>query len=383
MTDYDRFIVRVGTFRATTWCGHSDEVSPLVCARFGWKNVEFDVLQCDDCKTILPFVERDSEDDDDPRTDAEYYADLLQSSHCVDCPWRSRSCPVEYLRLQIQPLEKTIKQFLNRFDAIDRLWDVPVFPSPVLQEQENLELLSEFLDQRQKLKFEDSVEVNLEDLKNRTQIQMILALFGWELHWNLNFVFIPEGDEVSFPPKFSLGFENNPESSGICFGRQSYLICGFCNAKIGLWSCKTTSSSIKINPFQILMKQKKTKKSPKEAPTKTGLKRSRDESILQKQDKPKYSFLEKRPIFGMKKFAKTVFPVDVAIPVSAAKTGSTVKVQEQDFSMCHPVHTESLFDPLEHHRPFCPYLKDWKRLLTAITHGYPPADMSNSQSSDF
>lgn len=378
MTDYDRFIARVRTFRATTWCGHNEDVSPLVCARFGWKNVEFDVLQCDDCKTVLPFIERCPEDDDDPRTDVEYYTDLLQSSHCVDCPWRSRSCPVEYLRIQIQPLEKTMKEFLTRFDVFDKLWDVPVFRSPVLQEQENLELLSEFLERRQKLKFENSVGVNLEDLKNRTRIQMILALFGWELHWNLNFVFLPEGNEISIRPKFSLGFENNPEHTGLCFGRQSYLICGFCNAKIGLWSCKTTSS-IKINPFQTLMKQKK---SLKEAP-KTGLKRSRDESILQKQEKSKYSFLDKRPIFGMKKFAKTVFLENDEVPVSVLKTGSTAQEQEQDFSMCHPVHTESLFDPLQHHRPFCPYLKDWKRLLTAITEGYPSADMSNSQSCDF
>eukprot|EP00210_Caulerpa_lentillifera_P006833 g6532.t1 len=363
MTDYDQFIARASTFHPTTWCGHSDAISPLVCSRFGWRNVAFDVLQCDDCGIIYPFIERNP-DEDDERTDTEYYEALLQNSHDKDCPWRRRSCPPAFLRLQLQSMEETVEKFLNRFDAFDRLWDFPVFTDPVLQEQENLTLLLEFLNRRQNAKYEDSTLFQLEDGKNRTRRQMILALLGWELNWSSKFVFLLEEAENFILPKYSLGFENDPLSTGVCFGRQTYLTCRICNAKIGLWSVKT-NPDCDISMFQTLSGQKKSIKGP----LSTGVKRPREEVVPQKQQKPKYSFLEKRPIFGMKKFARTVLPEKtepVAVPV---KTGGSDEKQQQDFSACHPVHAEYLFDPIGYHRPFCPYLQEWQILLATITEG--------------
>lgn len=51
--DYEGFLERVRTFKISTWCADSSEISPLECARHGWINTGYDVLTCQACGSML------------------------------------------------------------------------------------------------------------------------------------------------------------------------------------------------------------------------------------------------------------------------------------------------------------------------------------------
>ena len=47
----EEFFKRVGTFEPGLWT--VDPISPLVCASWGWKLIEKDVLQCVSCHEVI------------------------------------------------------------------------------------------------------------------------------------------------------------------------------------------------------------------------------------------------------------------------------------------------------------------------------------------
>lgn len=53
LRSYESFLQRFETFSSLTWFGKPAELNPLICARFGWENVEVDMLQCVSCKVFL------------------------------------------------------------------------------------------------------------------------------------------------------------------------------------------------------------------------------------------------------------------------------------------------------------------------------------------
>ena len=51
--DRDSFIKRVHTFKSSTWFAKPSWLSPIICACYGWVNVDVDVLHCVGCQSVL------------------------------------------------------------------------------------------------------------------------------------------------------------------------------------------------------------------------------------------------------------------------------------------------------------------------------------------
>ncbi|XP_074997920.1 zinc finger C3HC-type protein 1 isoform X2 [Calonectris borealis] len=49
----EAYFSRVETFTPLKWAGKPHELSPLVCAKYGWTNVECDMLKCSSCQAFL------------------------------------------------------------------------------------------------------------------------------------------------------------------------------------------------------------------------------------------------------------------------------------------------------------------------------------------
>ncbi|KAM9635040.1 zinc finger C3HC-type protein 1 isoform 2-T3 [Morphnus guianensis] len=49
----EAYFSRVETFTPLKWAGKPRELSPLVCAKYGWTNVECDMLKCSSCQAFL------------------------------------------------------------------------------------------------------------------------------------------------------------------------------------------------------------------------------------------------------------------------------------------------------------------------------------------
>ncbi|MEE6526051.1 hypothetical protein FKM82_026452, partial [Ascaphus truei] len=49
----DAFLSRVESFSSLKWAGKPAELSPLICAKYGWSNTECDMLKCSSCNAFL------------------------------------------------------------------------------------------------------------------------------------------------------------------------------------------------------------------------------------------------------------------------------------------------------------------------------------------
>ena len=53
--NHKQFLKRVSTFNALKWHIRRKDVSPLFCARYGWKCVQINTLQCCGCGTEIKY----------------------------------------------------------------------------------------------------------------------------------------------------------------------------------------------------------------------------------------------------------------------------------------------------------------------------------------
>lgn len=360
MSDYDTFRKRLATFDALKWIGHPIEASPLKCARYGWRNEAYQILQCDACHEVFPLsVTRRRKRPSDLNA---FFDDLFLTKHKAACVWRQGPNPEEFAHLPLEPLEIISKEFLERFDAFCILWDLPDLEEGFLQEamKSRFERLAEFLYNRwtQSMDQREIQRWNIV-LKHRTRSQAFLALLGWELKWAPNFVYLNKED-MRFS-SFSKGQTNDPKETEICFGHQSFLTCSICNAKIGLWTFKTRAD-LDAESFREMSKK---------------LKRSKDVPFFPKMEERKEKEPEKveivlnpavfrRPAFGLRGFTK-VQAVELPLIPKPNIEEESIKLQTWDPSkFVHPVSSMHRLHVVERHRFFCPYKTEWSNLLKVL-----------------
>nr|CAD2168665.1 unnamed protein product [Meloidogyne enterolobii] len=88
---WEKYRQRLATFDLKSRILLSKEVSPVECARHGWKNIRDDFLQCDDCEKIL-CVKMPVGEDITNRVFNRciwYIQRRLVEAHTVICPWRT------------------------------------------------------------------------------------------------------------------------------------------------------------------------------------------------------------------------------------------------------------------------------------------------------
>lgn len=86
---------RISTFKISTWFGKPQQLSPIICARYGWENIGINIIKCSACKNKIQVPESISENDIDK------YVGQLDEAHDELCPWKSNPTPESLLNLEI------------------------------------------------------------------------------------------------------------------------------------------------------------------------------------------------------------------------------------------------------------------------------------------
>ena len=364
---YAEFLKRLATFSPTTWIGVSLNASPLVCARYGWRNAAFQILKCDTCGAEFP-LPSDYTAAPDSNGAAPKIEALLSQRHKEGCIWKNNPNQLSYTHLQLSPLEEASRDFLERLDGLNCMWDLPKINDLESDEtQEEMKHLLEFLHER-RMKYATKCEFDENEsdvLKRRLKVQMILALLGWNLKWTSRLVYTDA--ENGGVPSFVEGQENNPSKTRLCFARQCYIACHLCNAKIGLWNYQTEAPLDKKQFQQLLEKLKK----PEDTPILSGIKRKRKAESEAKETGLKSSSLQ-GPAFGLKRFKRTR-EADMqhllklqSITRSTSTIHTLMREEEEEDSRFSPILSGPELSAVQAHRFFCPFRTDWGSLLKAL-----------------
>ena len=177
--DWDLFIKRVHSFKPSLWFAKPYWLSPVICARYGWVNVDIDLLRCVGCRAVL--VVRTSSSFDP----AIYAAcqkrlkdQLKRTAHHPCCIWPS--CPTPELIIlahgssgnQTAVLEDFINKALLLYAAGK---DLPAIEQSALNISESdITALSSLV--RNSPEFLHDAEI-----PGALQSAVLLALTGWDL----------------------------------------------------------------------------------------------------------------------------------------------------------------------------------------------------------
>jgi hypothetical protein len=90
------FLDRVASFGVATWFAKPLCISPLACARFGWRNTATDLLQCAQCERVLCFRIDLKLSQQGAEAVAARFAGQLESAHGETCPWSHNASPESF-----------------------------------------------------------------------------------------------------------------------------------------------------------------------------------------------------------------------------------------------------------------------------------------------
>ncbi|XP_066218772.1 zinc finger C3HC-type protein 1 isoform X1 [Saccopteryx leptura] len=125
-TSKEAFFSRVETFSSLKWAGKPPELSPLVCAKYGWVTVECDMLKCSSCQAFLCASLQPAFDFDRYKERCAELKKALCIAHEKFCFWPDSPSPVYFPtdRFGMLPLgEPTVlvNEFLDRFQSLCHL----------------------------------------------------------------------------------------------------------------------------------------------------------------------------------------------------------------------------------------------------------------------
>ncbi|XP_009078544.1 PREDICTED: nuclear-interacting partner of ALK, partial [Acanthisitta chloris] len=209
----EAYFSRVETFTPLKWAGKPHELSPLVCAKYGWINVECDMLKCSSCQAFLCVNLQLALDFSTYKERCEELKKALCTSHEKFCFWPDSPCPDRFALLLVDEPRALFQDFLDRFQSLCQL---------------ELQLPS--------LKPEDLKTMSLTEEK----ISLLLQLIGEELEHKTT-----EGEKP--PVKFATevlqvhvpacilalcGWTCSAASGSV---HLSVITCSRCMRKVGLW----------------------------------------------------------------------------------------------------------------------------------------------------
>ncbi|XP_051468387.1 zinc finger C3HC-type protein 1 isoform X2 [Apus apus] len=194
----EAYFSRVETFTPLKWAGKPHELSPLVCAKYGWTNVECDMLKCSSCQAFLCVSLQLSFDFTKYKERCVELKKALCSAHEKFCFWPDSPCPDRFAMLLVDEPRALLQDFLDRFRSLCQL---------------ELQLPS--------LRPEDMKNMSLTEEK----ISLLLQLIGEELE--------QKREDEKPPMKFST--EMLPVHVPACI----LALCG--------WTCSATSGSVHLS----------------------------------------------------------------------------------------------------------------------------------------
>ncbi|XP_015264232.1 PREDICTED: nuclear-interacting partner of ALK isoform X2 [Gekko japonicus] len=120
-TSKEAFFGRVETFTSLKWPGKPHELSPLICARYGWTNVECDMLKCASCQAYLCASLQLAFDFSKYKERCSELKKALSTAHEKFCFWPDSPCPDRFAVLRVDEPLALLGDFLERFQGLCQL----------------------------------------------------------------------------------------------------------------------------------------------------------------------------------------------------------------------------------------------------------------------
>ncbi|NXK09754.1 NIPA protein, partial [Herpetotheres cachinnans] len=168
------------------WAGKPHELSPLVCAKYGWTNVECDMLKCSSCQAFLCMSLQLAFDFNKYKERCMELKKALCTAHEKFCFWPDSPCPDRFAMLLVDEPRALLQDFLDRFQSLCQL-DLQL-PSLRPEDMKNMSLTEEKISLLLQLigeELEHKTEGEKPPMKFATEILQvhvpacILALCGW------------------------------------------------------------------------------------------------------------------------------------------------------------------------------------------------------------
>ncbi|KAM9246705.1 zinc finger C3HC-type protein 1 [Leptosomus discolor] len=117
----EAYFSRVETFTPLKWAGKPHELSPLVCAKYGWTNVECDMLKCSSCQAFLCVSLQLAFDFNKYKERCVELKKALCTAHEKFCFWPDSPCPDRFAVLLVDEPRALLQDFLDRFQSLCQL----------------------------------------------------------------------------------------------------------------------------------------------------------------------------------------------------------------------------------------------------------------------
>ncbi|XP_075781471.1 zinc finger C3HC-type protein 1 [Pelodiscus sinensis] len=220
-TSKEAFFSRVETFTSLKWAGKPHELSPLICAKYGWTIVESDMLKCSSCQAFLCASLQLAFDFNKYKERCVELKKALCTAHEKFCFWPDNPCPDRFAVLLVDEPLALVSDFLDRFHSLCQL--ELQLPSLKPEDLKNMSLTEDKISLLLHL-IEEELECKTEGGKTPTktgsdifQIHVpacILALCGW--------AYSPPSRSMHLP----------------------IITCSRCMRKVGLWGFHQIESSM-------------------------------------------------------------------------------------------------------------------------------------------
>ncbi|KFR13118.1 Nuclear-interacting partner of ALK, partial [Opisthocomus hoazin] len=187
-TSKEAYFSRVETFtiHPLKWAGKPHELSPLVCAKYGWTNVECDMLKCSSCQAFLCVSLQLAFDFNKYKERCVELKKALCTAHEKFCFWPDSPCPDRFAMLLVDEPRALLQDFLDRFQSLCQL--ELQLPSLRPEDMKNMCLTEEKISLLLQLigeELEHKAEGEKPPMKFATEILQVhvpacvLALCGW------------------------------------------------------------------------------------------------------------------------------------------------------------------------------------------------------------
>ncbi|KAM4748384.1 zinc finger C3HC-type protein 1 [Rhinophrynus dorsalis] len=210
-TSRDAFFSRVESFSISfPWAGKPSELSPLTCAKYGWANIECDMLKCSSCNAYLCASLQPALDYGKYKRRCVELQEGLRNAHEKYCFWPDSPCPDHFWALLVTEPSSVLNEFVERFQNLCHLeLQLPSLRPEDLKSmdltEETVSVLLQLIEDEIRLK-EGRENIACSLVSDSLQVHIsacILALCGWN----------------SSPSSASLAIINCPR----------------CMRKVGLW----------------------------------------------------------------------------------------------------------------------------------------------------
>nr|KAF6470583.1 zinc finger C3HC-type containing 1 [Molossus molossus] len=108
-------------FPSLKWAGKPPELSPLVCAKYGWVTVECDMLKCSSCQAFLCASLQPAFDFDRYKERCAELKKALCTAHEKFCFWPDSPSPDRFGMLPLDEPAVLVNEFLDRFQSLCHL----------------------------------------------------------------------------------------------------------------------------------------------------------------------------------------------------------------------------------------------------------------------